>query len=222
LLADPPAYLPNRLLVGGPGEVRTFDGMIARSPAMGAVFERIRIAAATDTTVLILGESGSGKDLVARSIHKRSPREQGPFVTLHTGAIPHEQIGGELFGQEKGALAGAAEKRPGKLELADGGTLFLDEVSTLDERTQIGLLRVLESARFARVGGHRERMVNVRVLAASNQDLQQLVAAGRFREDLFLRLNVFPIRLPPLRERAEDTPGLADPFLRGLAAHYRH
>jgi len=220
LLADPPAYLPNRLLAADLGETRSFDGMVARSRSMLSVFERIQLAASADTTVLIIGESGTGKELVARSIHQRSSRANGPFVALHTGAIPQGLIASELFGHEKGAFTGAAERKPGKFELAENGTLFLDEISTMDEQTQIGLLRVLESFRFTRVGGRRERGANVRVLAASNRDLEAMVAAGEFREDLFFRLNIFSLNLPPLRERPEDIAVLGSEFAREFGQKY--
>jgi DNA-binding NtrC family response regulator len=220
LVADPPAYLTNRLLANDRLEVQAFDGMHARSRAMSEVFEKIRVAAAADTTVLIVGESGTGKELVARSIHQRSAQANGPFVPVHTGAIPQELIASELFGHEKGAFTGAVDKQPGKFELAESGTLFLDEISTMDERTQVNLLRVLENFRYARVGGGKERDAHVRVLAASNRDLQAMVQEGRFREDLYYRLNILTIKLPPLRERPEDIPVLAGEYVREFAAKY--
>jgi DNA-binding NtrC family response regulator len=220
LIADAPEYLTNKLLSSSHVEAQTFDGMHARSQAMRGVFEHVRLAAESDSTVLIVGESGTGKELVARSIHTRSKQANGPFVAVHTGAIPQELIASELFGHEKGSFTGAVDKQPGKFELADGGTLFLDEVSTMDERTQVNLLRVLESFRYTRVGGKKERPADVRVLAASNRDLESMVKAGQFREDLYYRLNIFSITLPPLRERAEDIPVLAGEFLREFAAKY--
>jgi DNA-binding NtrC family response regulator len=220
LTVEMPAYLPNKLLATDrAGEVR-FDGMVARSRVMRSVFERIRLAASADTTVLVVGESGTGKELVARSIHARSARAAGPFVAVHTGAIPQELIASELFGHEKGSFTGATDKSAGKFELAENGTIFLDEISTMDERTQIGLLRVLESFRFSRVGGRKERSANVRVVAASNRDVGAMVAAGTFREDLFYRLNIFSVRLPPLRERPEDVPVIATDFLHEFALKY--
>jgi DNA-binding NtrC family response regulator len=221
LTADSPAYLTNKLLASNKIESQTFEGMTARAPSMTAAFERIRMAAAGDSTVLIVGESGTGKELVARAIHARSKMASGPFVAVHTGAIPQELIASELFGHEKGSFTGAVDKKPGKFELAEGGTLFLDEVSTMDERTQVNLLRVLESFRYMRVGGKKERPANVRVLAASNRDLAAMVKAGQFREDLFYRLNIFTIDLPPLRERTEDIPVLAGTFLAEFAAKYQ-
>ncbi|MDB4971342.1 MAG: DNA-binding transcriptional response regulator, NtrC family, contains AAA-type ATPase, and a, partial [Myxococcales bacterium] len=182
--------------------------------------EKIRVAAQSDTTVLIQGESGTGKELIARSIHQRSAFAEGPFVAVHTGAIPQELIASELFGHEKGAFTGAVDKKPGKFELAEGGTLFLDEISTMDERTQINLLRVLETHQYTRVGGKKERDARVRVLAASNRDLESMVKAGQFREDLFYRLNIFSVKLPPLRERSEDIPVIAGEYVREFAAKY--
>ena len=220
LTANPPEYLTNRLLDTSRLETTAFDGMHARSRAMQEVFERIRMAALTDTTVLIVGESGTGKELVARSIHQRSGKANGPFVPVHTGAIPQELIASELFGHERGAFTGAVENRPGKFELAEDGTLFLDEVSTMDERTQVNLLRVLESFQYARVGGKKEREAHVRVVAASNRDLETMVKAGQFREDLYYRLNIFTVKLPALRDRAEDIPVIAGEFLREFAARY--
>jgi len=220
LTADLPGWLPNKLLSGDRVDTVRFDGMVARSRAMRGVFERIRLAASADTTVLVVGESGTGKELVARSIHGRSPRARGPFVAVHTGAIPQELIATELFGHEKGSFTGATDRSEGKFELAENGTVFLDEVSTMDERTQVGLLRVLETFRFTRVGGKKERQADVRVVAASNRDLGEMVASGAFREDLFYRLNIFAIRLPPLRERAEDLPILAADLVAELGRKY--
>ncbi len=220
LTQDPPAYLTNRMLANDRIEAQSFDGMHARSRQMLQVFEKIRVAAQSDTTVLIVGESGTGKELVARAIHQRSPVGEGPFVAVHTGAIPQELIASELFGHEKGAFTGAVDKKPGKFELAEGGTLFLDEISTMDERTQINLLRVLETHAYTRVGGKKERDANVRVLAASNRDLESMVKAGQFREDLYYRLNIFPVKLPPLRERSEDIPVIAGEFVREFARKY--
>jgi DNA-binding NtrC family response regulator len=220
LTADSPQYLTNKLLLANKVEAQTFESMTTRSTAMMNVFERIRMAAAGDSTVLIVGESGTGKELVARAIHARSKMAEGPFVAVHTGAIPQELIASELFGHEKGSFTGAVDKKPGKFELAEGGTLFLDEVSTMDERTQVNLLRVLESFRYTRVGGKKERPADVRVLAASNKDLESMVKSGQFREDLFYRLNIFSIQLPSLRERAEDIPLLAGVFLAEFATKY--
>jgi DNA-binding NtrC family response regulator len=220
LTADPPAYLTNRMLANDKIEAQSFDGMHARSRSMLEVFEKIRVASQSDTTVLIVGESGTGKELVARSIHQRSSVAEGPFVPVHTGAIPQELIASELFGHEKGAFTGAVDKKPGKFELAEGGTLFLDEISTMDERTQVNLLRVLETFRYMRVGGKKEREARVRVLAASNRDLESMVKAGQFREDLYYRLNIFSVKLPPLRERSEDIPVIVGEYVRDFAQKY--
>jgi DNA-binding NtrC family response regulator len=215
-----PAFLSNRLLAGDRQEVVSFDGLQARSSAMLQVFDRIQVAADSTATVLVLGESGTGKELVARSIHRRSAHAGGPFMPVHTGAIPQELIASELFGHERGAFTGAVEAQPGKFELAENGTLFLDEVSTMDERVQVNLLRVLETLRYVRVGGTAERVANVRVIAASNRDLQAMVQAGELREDLFYRLNIVTIRLPPLRERREDIPVLASELVREFSSKY--
>src|SRR5215831_7009222 len=183
LLEQRPDYLPNRLLaVGRSGEVN-FEGMMARSRVMHNVFEKIKLAAASDATVLVTGESGTGKELVARAIHNRSSRTSGPFIAVHTGAIPRDLIASELFGHERGSFTGATDRKEGKFEQADGGTIFLDEISTMDERTQINLLRVLETFRFTRIGGKKEMSVNVRVVAATNRDLMKMVEGGEFRED---------------------------------------
>jgi DNA-binding NtrC family response regulator len=221
LVDQRPDYLPNRLLaVGRSGEVN-FESMIARSRVMHNVFEKIKLAAASDATVLVTGESGTGKELVARAIHNRSTRVEGPFIAVHTGAIPRDLIASELFGHERGAFTGATERKEGKFELAEGGSIFLDEISTMDERTQINLLRVLETFTFTRIGGKKEKSANVRVVAATNKDLLKMVEDGQFREDLYYRLNILQIVLPPLRERREDIPLLATEFLTHFAGHYR-
>ena len=221
LTSDAPAFLPSKLLLPGGGDTVRLDGMVTRSLAMQAVFERIETASRADTSVLVVGECGTGKELAARSIHQRSHRAGGPFVALHTAAIAPDLIASELFGSEKSNLAGGVEKSPGKLELADGGTLFIDEIAALDERTQVHLLRVLESCRYSRVGGRRERSANVRVVAASSRNLEESVAAGVLRSDLYYRLNVFTVRLPPLRDRLEDVPALATEFLRDFSSRYQ-
>jgi len=188
---------------------------------MKQVFQQIQLAATADTTVLVCGESGTGKELVAASIHRRSTRSGGPFVALHTGAIPAELVPSELFGHEKGSFTGAVEMKPGRFEAADAGTLFLDEVNTMDARTQVSLLRVLETFRYSRVGGHDEKTANVRVVAATNRDLGELVQNGQFREDLYYRLNIFPIRLPPLRDRREDIGVLTQHFADIFSRRYK-
>jgi DNA-binding NtrC family response regulator len=204
-LADSrPDYLPSELLAERHADVERFEGMVARSRAMRHVFEQIRLAAQSDATLLVTGESGTGKELVARALHRRSRRAGGPFVAVHTGAIPPGLIASELFGHERGAFTGAVERKAGQFELAAGGTLFLDEISTMDAHTQINLLRVLESFTYVPVGGKREQRAEVRVVAATNRDLRAMCAEGRFREDLYFRLNVLAVVLPPLRERRED------------------
>jgi len=198
-----------------------FDNMVGISPPMQQVYELIEQVAPHSVSVLITGESGTGKELVAQSIHRRSPRSGAPFVAVNTGAIDRGLIGSELFGHEKGAFTGASTPRKGKFELAEGGTLFLDEISTMDERTQVNLLRVLETRRFQRVGGERYHTADVRVVSASNGDMELLVENGDFREDLYHRLNVFRIEVPPLRARGEDILVLADYFLDRYGTEFR-
>ena len=184
------------------------DALIGDSPALARVREQIAQVAATDSTVLIEGETGTGKELVARAIHAQSARRERALVTLNCAALPRELVESELFGHEKGAFTGAHQQRRGRFELADGGSLLLDEVGELPLEAQAKLLRVLQEREFERVGGSRELRVDVRVIAATNRDLRAEVAAGRFRADLYFRLNVFPIALPPLRERRDDIPRL--------------
>jgi transcriptional regulator with GAF, ATPase, and Fis domain len=174
--------------------------------------ERVRLVARSDVPVLVLGETGSGKEVIARAIHTRSGRESGPFLRVNCGAIPPELIDSELFGHERGSFTGAVAMRKGWFERADGGTLFLDEVGELPLAAQVRLLRILQDGTFERVGGQHQLMADVRVVAATNQDLQKMVAEGRFREDLWYRLAVFPIHLPSLRDRPEDMPALATHF----------
>jgi two-component system nitrogen regulation response regulator NtrX len=187
--------------------------IVGRSRLMDELRQEIAIAAPTNGRVLIRGENGAGKELVARAIHAQSARCQGPFVEVNCAAIPEELIESELFGHERGAFTGAVARRRGKFELADGGTLFLDEVGDMSLKTQAKVLRALEEQAFERVGGKETLRVDVRVLAASNQDLQELIAQGRFREDLFYRLSVIPIDVPPLRQRPEDIPLLVEHFV---------
>ena len=190
--------------------------MLGQAPAMQDVFRAIGRLAHSNVTVLITGESGSGKELVARALHKHSPRggeRGGPFVAINTAAIPKDLLESELFGHERGAFTGAQTLRRGRFEQADGGTLFLDEIGDMPFDLQTRLLRVLSDGQFYRVGGHSAVKTNVRVIAATHQDLEQRVKEGAFREDLFHRLNVIRLRLPPLRERAEDIPALARHFL---------
>jgi DNA-binding NtrC family response regulator len=198
-----------------------FEGLIAVGLPMRAVIRRIMDAASVDIPVLITGETGTGKDLIAAAIHKRSPRMNYPYIPVNTGAIARELIASELFGHERGAFTGAQETRPGIFEQADRGTVFLDEIATMDERSQVSLLRVLEEKTFRRVGGSKNIGVDVRIIAATNEDLEKNVAEKRFREDLFYRLNVFHISVPPLRARL---PGaitvLTDHFVGRFAAMY--
>ncbi|MEJ7730387.1 MAG: sigma-54 dependent transcriptional regulator [Polyangiaceae bacterium] len=200
--------------------VPSFEGMVGVAPVMRQVFDRIERVARTMAPVLVLGESGTGKELVSRAVHRRSGRAAGPFVPVHTGAIPRELIASELFGHEKGSFTGAFSAAEGKFEAAAGGSIFLDEVGTMDEAVQVSLLRVLETYRFTRVGGRKELEADVRVIAATNKDLLDLVDDHQFREDLYYRLNVFTILIPPLRERREDILPIAQRYLRKFAARY--
>ena len=195
---------PDRLLLGN-------------SAALLEVKHLIERVAPTSATVLISGESGTGKELVARSVHRHSPRSEQPFVKINCAAIPEGLIESELFGHEKGAFTGASSRKPGRFELADGGTLFLDEIGELPAPAQPKLLRAIQEGRFFRVGGTQTVSVDVRLIAASNRDLQTEVREGRFREDLFYRLHVVPIALPPLRDRREDIAALSDLFLQRFA-----
>jgi DNA-binding NtrC family response regulator len=190
-----------------------FDGMIGTCRRMRRLFTQIRRVSGLDIPVLIEGESGTGKELVAMSIHRRSPRSDCLFVPVNTGAIVRELIESEIFGHEKGAFTGASYQKKGKFEVAEGGTLFLDEISTMDEKTQVSLLRVLETKKFQRVGGNRQIEADARIIAATNQNLRKAIKEGRFRLDLFHRLNVFPIKIPPLRDRGEDISRLIYYFL---------
>ncbi len=187
--------------------------LVGRSPAMQTVYRMITRVLRNDLTVLITGESGTGKELVAEAIHELGSRRTGPFVAVNTAAIPADLVESELFGHEKGAFTGAVAQAIGKFEQANGGTLFLDEIGDMPSEAQTRLLRALQSGRIRRVGGRQEIAVNVRIIAATNRDLGPMIAAGTFREDLFYRLNVVPIELPPLRERREDIGALAQHFL---------
>jgi DNA-binding NtrC family response regulator len=196
---------------GGP------EDMVGDSPQMTRLHEDIARVARTASTVLITGESGTGKELVANAIHRVSPRSHGPLIKVHLGALPGELIESELFGHERGAFTGAVKRKLGRFELADGGTLFLDEIAEMPLETQVKLLRVLETRQFDRLGGTATISADVRLLAATHQDLKALVASGAFREDLFFRINVLSITVPPLRERQGDIPVL----VRGLASHFQ-
>ena len=190
-----------------------FEEIVGASPALTAVLSRVSKVASSDSTVLISGETGTGKELIARAIHRRSRRASRAFVAVNCAAIPRDLIASELFGHEKGAFTGALQRRLGRFELADGGTIFLDEVGELASDTQVALLRVLQEREFERVGGQHPIRVDVRVIAATNRDLTGAVADGTFRQDLFYRLNVFPLEMPPLRERREDIPVLVEYFI---------
>ncbi len=190
-----------------------FQEIIGNSEAMKKVFDAIRRVADGDTTVILRGESGTGKELVARAIHNTSDRKDGPFIAVQCSALPEHLIESELFGHEKGAYTGAVCERQGRFELADGGTLFLDEIGTLSPVIQSKLLRVLELKKFERLGGKRTLHVDVRLISATNEDLEARIKDGLFREDLYYRVNVFPITIPPLRERREDIPQLVDHYL---------
>jgi DNA-binding NtrC family response regulator len=199
-------------------KVRAEFAMIGKSQAMKAIFDKIAKTAPTQGRVLITGENGTGKELVARAIHDHSRRVEGPFIKLNCAAIPAELIESELFGHEKGAFTGAMAQRRGKFELADGGTLFLDEVGDMNPSAQAKVLRVLQEGELERVGGHETLEVDVRVIAATNKDLSAEIAAGRFREDLYYRLAVVPIELPPLRARRDDVPALVEFFRDSVCA----
>lgn len=191
----------------------TVSNMIGQSHGMSEVFRLIHKFAATDATVFISGESGTGKELVAEAIHMQSPRRERPFIPLNCAAVPDGLLESELFGHEKGAFTGAVARKPGRFELADGGTLFLDEIGDMNLHLQAKILRILEKKNFERVGGTNTVQVDVRIIAATHRNLQHLVEQGKFREDLYYRLNVVSINLPPLRERYEDIPLLVDHFI---------
>jgi transcriptional regulator with PAS, ATPase and Fis domain len=197
---------------------RMFEEIVGSSPALQAVLSQVAKVAPTDSTVLITGETGTGKELIARAIHKRSQRSSRAFVSVNCAAIPRDLIASELFGHEKGAFTGATQRRLGRFESAEGGTIFLDEVGELPVETQTALLRVLQEREYQRVGGNESLRADVRVVAATNRELQTAIVEGRFREDLFYRLNVFPIEIPPLRERKEDIPLLVDYFVDRFAS----
>jgi two-component system response regulator AtoC len=191
--------------------------LLGAGPELAEIMRLIELVAPTTATVLIGGESGTGKELVAKSLHLQSPRRENPFIKINCAAIPESLLESELFGHEKGAFTGASRQKPGRFELADGGTLFLDEIGEMPLSAQPKLLRAIQEARFYRVGGTHTIEVDVRLVAASNRDLEEEVRSGRFREDLYYRLKVLPIRLPPLRERTEDIPRLARFFLKRFA-----
>src|SRR4051794_14123484 len=194
------------------------DQIVGQSKLMKDVFAKIQKAAPVDSTVLILGESGTGKELVAQALHHNSNRKKGPFVAVNVAAVPSTLVESELFGHVRGAFTGATDRRMGRFEQADGGTLFVDEIGDFDLTLQPKLLRVLETLTLTPVGGHEDRKVNVRVIAATSRDLRKMVDEGTFREDLYYRLNVVSIMLPPLRQRPDDIPILVDHFLKDISA----
>ncbi len=208
------AEAEKRTLLNKLGRKALADTVVGSDSGLRAVMERVELVARSDVPVLIVGETGTGKELVARLIHNRSPRQSGPFIRVNCGAIPPELIDSQLFGHEKGAFTGAVETRQGWFERADGGTLLLDEMGELPLAAQVRLLRILQDGWLERVGGHTPIHVDVRMVAATHRDLAAMVAEGRFREDLWYRVAVFPILLPPLRERRED--------IAALAAHFAH
>jgi len=198
-----------------------FEDMVGRSPLMQEVYRQIRQAAQTEMPVLITGETGTGKELVARAIHQLSKRKEKPFVPIHLGALPLELVSSELFGYEKSAFTGAWRNYKGSFETAKKGDIFLDEIGTIDEKNQVGLLRLLETKKFQRIGGTRDIKADVRVIAASNENLEKAVRQGRFREDLFYRLDVFPITLPAVCNRTGDVPLIVDYFLKRFNLFYQ-
>jgi transcriptional regulator with GAF, ATPase, and Fis domain len=202
-------------------QVFMFEEIVGSSPALKTVLSSIVKVAPTDSTVLITGETGTGKELIARAIHKGSQRAGQAFISVNCAAIPASLIASELFGHEKGAFTGALQRRQGRFELAHSGTIFLDEIGELPPETQIALLRVLQERQFERVGGSRVISTDVRIIAATNRDLAAAIASGTFRADLFYRLNVFPIDVPPLRNRMEDIPMLVEYFVKRYAEKAR-
>jgi DNA-binding NtrC family response regulator len=219
-LLHQPQYTPN-LLLKSEARKTTFESMIGGSKKMIDVYRQIRQAASTDMPVLLTGETGTGKDLVARAIHHQSTRKNKAFHPIHLGALPPELVAGELFGYEKGAFTGATRSHRGLFEKAEGGTIFLDEIGTIDEKVQISLLRLLETRRLERIGGTRTISANTRIVAATNEDLSDAVDQGRFREDLFFRLDIFQIVLPPVRQREGDIVLLVNHFLKQFSDDYQ-
>ena len=208
----------NALLKETVAEIARPSEIVGQGTAMKRIFDAIETVAPTDATVLVTGESGTGKELVARAIHAGSARRYHPLVVIHCGALTETLLESELFGHEKGAFTGAQYRKKGKFEIAEGGTVFLDEIGDISLKTQTDLLRVLQEREIVRVGGNQTVKVDFRVVAATNRNLEQLIEDGRFRPDLYYRLNVFHIELPPLRERREDIPALADHFVRKFSS----
>jgi len=207
----------NRMLKEELGKRYSFENLIGRSPLMQEIFATVERVAPTRATVLLAGESGVGKDMIARAIHYRSPRREKPMVKINCTAIPENLMESELFGYEKGAFTGATQSKPGKFEQADGSTVFLDEIGDVPPSVQVKLLRILQEREFERLGSNKTQYSDVRVIAATNLDLRAALEQGTFREDLYYRLNVVPINIPPLRARREDIPFLAEHFVRKLA-----
>ncbi|MBX7246323.1 MAG: sigma-54 dependent transcriptional regulator [Candidatus Sumerlaeaceae bacterium] len=199
-------------------EKYNLDGIVAESPGMRHVLETVRQVAAATTTVLVTGESGTGKELVTRAVHDLSPRRSGPFVAINCAAIPEQLLESELFGHEKGSFTGATERKAGRFEIASGGTLFLDEIGEMSPAIQAKVLRAIETQEIERVGGNKTIKTDIRFIAATNRDLSRAVAEGSFRNDLFFRINVFPIHIPPLRQRREDIVPLAMVFVKKFCA----
>ncbi len=218
-LEQQPDYAPN-LLLKAERQKTSFEDMIGGSPCMRDIYRQIRQAAMADMPILITGETGTGKDLVARAIHQLSDRKEKSFIPIHLGSLPQDLVASELFGHEKGAFTGAWKRYKGTFERAHGGTVFLDEVGTIDEKDQVSLLRLLEEKRFSRLGNSGSIRVNVRIIAATNEDLALAVENGTFREDLFYRLEVFRIELPPVKERTGDTSLLVNHFLNRFNEDY--
>ena len=219
-LLHQPQYTPNLLLKAGARKT-SFEQMVGGSAPMREVYRQVRQAASTDMPVLLTGETGTGKDLVARAIHQQSHRSQALFQPIHLGALPPELVASELFGYEKGAFTGATRSHRGLFEKADGGTIFLDEIGTIDEKVQISLLRLIETQQLERIGGNQTISANVRIVTATNENLSEAVDQGRFREDLFFRLDIFQIVLPPVRERGGDVVLLVNHFLKRFSDDYQ-
>lgn len=219
-LIHQPQYTPN-LLLKSEARKTTFEKMVGGSENMVDIYRQIRQAASTNMPVLLTGETGTGKDLVARAIHQLSPRTNKVFYPIHLGAQPPELVAGELFGYEKGAFTGATRSHRGVFEKAEGGTIFLDEIGTIDEKVQISLLRLLETRKLERIGGNRTISTNVRIIAATNENLSEAVDQDRFREDLFFRLDIFQIAMPPVRERGGDVVLLVNHFLKQFSDDYQ-
>ncbi len=219
-LLHQPQYTPN-LLLKTDARKTTFEQMVGGSASMRDVYRQVRQAASTDMPVLLTGETGTGKDLVAHAIHQQSHRSQALFQPIHLGALPPELVAGELFGYEKGAFTGATRSHRGLFEKADGGTIFLDEIGTIDKKVQISLLRLIETQQLERIGGDSTISANVRIIAATNENLSEAVDQGRFREDLFFRLDIFQITLPPVRERGGDVVLLVNHFLKRFNDDYQ-